>query len=67
VLEVRPFNRLLVPLLWLQRRASARADALERGLEVPGAPVNAAMEGALRLECAAGPVLDGLRVPGASL
>jgi SAM-dependent methyltransferase len=67
LVEVRPFNRVLVPLLWLQRRASARADALERGLEVPWAPVNAAMAGTLRAEYVAGPLLDGLRVPGASL
>ncbi len=67
VLEVAHFNRLLVPLLWLQRRAAARPDALERGLEVPWAPLNALLGGALRLEHRAGPVLDRLRVPGASL
>ena len=64
-MEVAPFNRVLVPLLWAQRRANA--DALERGLKVPAAPLNALLGAVLRTEERMGPLLDPLRVPGASL
>jgi len=67
ILEVRAFNRLLVPMLWMQRRAVGQEDALERGLAVPWAPVNAAMEGLLRTEYAGSALLDRMGVPGASL
>jgi 2-polyprenyl-3-methyl-5-hydroxy-6-metoxy-1,4-benzoquinol methylase len=67
VLEVTFFNRLLVPLLWVQRRAAARPDALERGLKIPWAPVNALIDGALWMEQRTAPLLDRLRIPGASL
>ncbi|MGA8889951.1 MAG: class I SAM-dependent methyltransferase [Anaeromyxobacteraceae bacterium] len=67
VLEVRPFNRLLVPMLWMQRRAAGRRDALERGLAVPWAPVNWAMDGLLRAEYVGGAALDRMGMPGASL
>jgi SAM-dependent methyltransferase len=67
VLEVTSFNRLLVPLLWVQRRAAARPDALERGLKVPWSPLNALVDGALWMEQRIAPLLNRLRVPGASL
>ena len=65
VLEVIPFNRILVPLLWLQRRASA--DALEQGLKVPWAPFNTLFQMALSLDHRVGPLLNRAGIPGASL
>lgn len=65
--EVVFFNRLLVPVLWIQRRAAAGRDALERGLEIPWAPLNALALRALSMEQRATPLLERLRVPGASL
>jgi len=64
--EQRWFNHLLVPAMWLQRRARAEPDA---GLHVPRAPVNQALLWALRAEYAADRALAPLRarVPGASL
>jgi 2-polyprenyl-3-methyl-5-hydroxy-6-metoxy-1,4-benzoquinol methylase len=67
VLEIVDFNRLLVPMLWLQRRAVARSDALEQGLKVPWAPINAALDYALRVEQWLTPLLSTLAFPGASL
>lgn len=65
VVEVTFFNRSLIPLLWLQRRASA--GALEQGLRVPWTPFNALLEMALSVDHRAGPLLDRVGVPGASL
>jgi 2-polyprenyl-3-methyl-5-hydroxy-6-metoxy-1,4-benzoquinol methylase len=69
VLEIKPFHRLLVPLLWVQRRRLARHPdgAMERNLTVPPPAVNETMKLLLGLERAASPLLDILPVPGASL
>jgi SAM-dependent methyltransferase len=63
--EVVPFHRLLVPLLWMQRRVAASPRALEDGLSVPTPLMNAAMLRILLLEQG----LDRLLrpIPGASL
>lgn len=63
--ETVPFNRLLVPLLWLQRRALARGAPDERLLRVPWQPVNRSMYLLLRAEHRLG--LPHPRLPGASL
>ncbi|MCU0655363.1 MAG: class I SAM-dependent methyltransferase [Polyangiaceae bacterium] len=71
VLEVAPFNRLLVPMMWVQRRLVVKqgdaAATSERNLAVPPAPVNEALRGALQAEDRLSPWLDRLPVPGASL
>jgi SAM-dependent methyltransferase len=64
IVELTPFNRSLVPLLWLQRRAVPGHDPLASGLVVPWFPLNAALYGLLRLEHR---VLSGAAIPGASL
>jgi SAM-dependent methyltransferase len=70
LIEIRPFNRALVPLLFLQRRLFRRPrSAISAGshLEVPPEPLNRAFGALLRLEQSLGSVLDRLRLPGASL
>ncbi len=67
IVEVAAFNRSLVPMLWLQRTILPGADALERGLKVPWAPINALLQGVLRLEHRVAATLDRLAIPGASL
>lgn len=64
--ELRWFNHLLVPMMWLQRRARAEPDA---GLRVPPAPLNRALLWTLRAEYAADRLVRPLRarLPGASL
>ncbi len=64
--ELRWFNHLLVPMMWLQRRARAEPDA---GLTVPPSPLNQALLWALRAEYAADRAVRPLRarLPGASL
>lgn len=66
IVEVRWFNHLLVPLMWLQRRARAEAEA---GLAVPAMPVNQAFLWWLRAEYRADAWLSRLTapVPGASM
>jgi SAM-dependent methyltransferase len=69
VLEVVPFNRLLVPLVWLDRRARADGGAggrPEHYLRVPWAPVNRFLSALLRMEHGLGSVLPR-SMPGASL
>jgi SAM-dependent methyltransferase len=68
--EVTPFNRLLVPLTWLQRRSASKQKACSGGqyYRVPWAPINAALYALLRLEYWTSswvPASD--RLPGASL
>lgn len=70
VVEVRPFNRAIVPVLWLQRRlvaAGTNPHAAERNLRVPPAPINGALRALLRLEYGLGSALDRAGLPGASL
>lgn len=70
LLEVVPFNRSLVPALWLQRRlvvASDEASTAENNLRVPPRPLNLALYGLLRAEHRLAPLLDPTPLPGASL
>jgi SAM-dependent methyltransferase len=69
LIEVLPFNRVLVPLLWLQRLVAGgdtTGDVI-RGLAVPPAPLNSALAGLVRVEQALAPFLDRTPLPGASL
>ena len=70
LVEVVPFNRVLVPLLWLKRLAVSRDGRTEdviKGLAVPPAPLNALLAALVRLEQGLAPVLDRTPLPGASL
>ena len=70
VIEVAPFNRLLVPLLWVQRQLVTRRDAVsttQQNLQTPPAPLNLALQAALRGEQALSPLLDPTPLRGASL
>lgn len=69
-LEIRRFNRILVPMLFLERRLlRRRRSAVPVGthLKVPPAPINRAFDALLRLEQALDSALEWLRLPGASL
>jgi SAM-dependent methyltransferase len=70
VVEVRPFFRSLVPLLFAQRRVVSTLRPLanaESYVTVPPAPVNLGLRALLRLERGMAPLLDVAQVPGASL
>jgi SAM-dependent methyltransferase len=70
VVEVTPFFRSLVPLMWAQRRligARPSAAASVKNLTVPPAPVNSALFAMVTLEHALAPALDKLPLPGTSL
>ena len=76
VVEIAPFFRSLVPLVWMQRRMvgqsrgvdpSAHAAAAAQNLRVPPAPVNAALFAMVTAEHALAPLLRGIPIPGASL
>ena len=67
VIEVVPFFRALVPLLWLQRRLVTRHPGRAASVansRVPAWPVNAALYGLVQLEQA---LIETPSVPGASL
>jgi SAM-dependent methyltransferase len=69
-LEIVPFNRFLVPLLWLQRLVVGRGDSTEhliRSHAVPPGPVNWMLEGLVTLEQRLSGALDRTPLPGASL
>ncbi len=62
---IAPFNRALVPALWLHRRRVGRVRSRRvDNLAVLWAPINAAL---LSLENALAPALDATPLPGASL
>jgi SAM-dependent methyltransferase len=68
VVEIAPFFRSLVPLMWAQRRligARGSAAASVKNLTVPSSPVNAALFAMVTLEHALAP--DRLPLPGTSL
>jgi SAM-dependent methyltransferase len=70
VVEVSPFFRSLVPLLWVQRRfVGKRGDAAGavQNLSVPSWPLNAALFSMVTLEHRLAAVLDRASIPGASL
>ena len=69
LVEAVPFNRAIVPLLWLQRRAGADAESAasaEPFLRVPWPPLNRALYLLLRLEHHLSALVPR-RVPGASI
>jgi SAM-dependent methyltransferase len=76
VLEIAPFFRTLVPLVWAQRRLVGQSVRAERrdhaaaavnNLRVPPLPINAGLLAIANAEHALGAVLRRLPVPGASL
>ena len=70
VVDIAPFFRTLVPLMWAQRRligGRAGASASVKNLTVPPAPLNAALFAMVTLEHMLAPALDKLPVPGTSL
>ncbi len=70
VVEVVPFNRVLVPLLFAQRRVVVKGDVgatSESNLRVPPTPVNHAMLALCRAETRLGAALARTPLPGASL
>jgi SAM-dependent methyltransferase len=70
IVEVEPFFRALVPLLWAQRRLIGRRGtktASVRNLTVPPTPMNLTLFAMVTLEHALAPAFDKLRLPGASL
>lgn len=70
LVEVVSFNRVLVPLLWLNRLmvgSGGSTDDVIRGLAVPPAPLNSLLEGLVRLEQGFAHLLDRTPLPGASL
>jgi SAM-dependent methyltransferase len=76
VREIAPFFRVLVPLVWMQRRLvgksrgadrSAHAAASVQNLRVPPAPINAGLLAMVTAEHALAPLLRRVTIPGASL
>jgi SAM-dependent methyltransferase len=76
VLEIVPFFRSLVPLVWVQRRLvgtssgaepSAHAAASVQNLRVPPAAINAGLLAMVTAEHAMAPLLRRVPIPGASL
>jgi hypothetical protein len=70
VIEIAPFFRSLVPLLWIQRRfVGRRGDAAGavQNLSVPNWPLNAALFSMVTLEHRLATLLDRAPLPGASL
>jgi SAM-dependent methyltransferase len=70
VIEITPFNRVLVPLLWAQRRwVGRRGDEASavRNLGVPFAPVNRMLYALVMLEHRLAPILDKTPLGGASI
>ena len=76
VLEIAPFFRTLVPLVWMQRRLLGQSREADRdshvaasvqNLQVPSAPLNAVLLALTAAEHALAPFLRHLPIPGASL
>jgi 2-polyprenyl-3-methyl-5-hydroxy-6-metoxy-1,4-benzoquinol methylase len=70
IVEISPFFRSLVPMMWAQRRLIGRrprASASVQNLTVPPVPVNAALLAMVTLEHMLAPALDKFHVPGTSL
>jgi len=70
ILEICPFNRTLVPILWFQRRLlRGKSSDIPVGthLKVPPAAVNLALIVLVTIERRLAPALDKTRLPGASL
>jgi 2-polyprenyl-3-methyl-5-hydroxy-6-metoxy-1,4-benzoquinol methylase len=76
VLEITPFFRSLVPLVWMQRRLLTKSSEADRrdhaaasvqNLRVPPRPINAALLAMVTAEHALASRLGRIPVPGASL
>jgi 2-polyprenyl-3-methyl-5-hydroxy-6-metoxy-1,4-benzoquinol methylase len=76
IIEIAPFFRSLVPLVWLQRRMLGRSRAADRrahvaasvqNLRVPPRPINAGLLAMVTAEQALAPLLRRAHWPGASL
>jgi SAM-dependent methyltransferase len=70
LVEIAPFNRVLVPLLWSHRLVLGRGDTtadLIRSLAVPPPSVNSLLAALIRLEQGLAGLLDRTPMPGASL
>jgi hypothetical protein len=76
ILSIAPFFRALVPLVWMQRRMLDRTREADRrshvaasvqNLQVPVAPLNAALLAVTAVEQALAPILRRVPLPGASL
>lgn len=68
--EIVPFFRVLVPMLWLQRRVVGRhgdTPSAARNLAVPWSPINTALGVMCTMEERLAPVWTRIGVPGASL
>jgi SAM-dependent methyltransferase len=70
VVEIAPFFRSLVPVMWAQRRLIGKrpsAAASVQNLSIPRWPLNRALLAMVTLERNLAPLLDRTRLPGASL
>jgi len=70
LVEVSPFFRSLVPIMWAQRRLVGRRPSSKssvKNLRVPPPPLNAALYAMVTLEHTLAAALGGLPLPGASL
>lgn len=73
IVEIRDFNRILVPLIWLKRKRSTISvtdgdrQALAKEFAAPGRALNASLFRALRGEQRTDHLLRRLSIPGASL
>jgi len=70
VVEISPFFRSLVPLMWIQRRfVGKRGDAAGsvQNLSVPSWPINTALFSMVTVEHRLATMLDRAPIPGASL
>ncbi len=70
IVEMAPFFRSLVPIMWAQRRLIGRrgsAGASVKNLTVPPKPVNAALHAMVTLEHALSGALEKFPLPGTSL
>jgi hypothetical protein len=70
VVEVAPFFRTLIPLLWLQRRLVTRHPGRAASVansRVPAWPINTALYALVRLEQTLTSIAEAPSVPGASL
>jgi 2-polyprenyl-3-methyl-5-hydroxy-6-metoxy-1,4-benzoquinol methylase len=69
-MEVVSFNRVLVPMMWAQRKMVARlgrSESSQANLALPPRAINEGLVALLRLERRAQRWLDQARLPGASL
>jgi 2-polyprenyl-3-methyl-5-hydroxy-6-metoxy-1,4-benzoquinol methylase len=70
LVEIAPFNRSLVPLLWVQRKMVGRGGGASdsiRNLAVPWWPINRALYALAMAEQMLSPILDRTPIGGSSL